>query len=107
MLSVSQNQNYFSLTFHDTSKFNVHNAKQVEKELMEYISKPSSHVTLNLDGVSFVDSSAFECLLNIQRNAKIWNTDFRLGHVSDDVLDIIKVMQLDNIFNIIEEEYSG
>jgi anti-anti-sigma factor len=108
MLLVNQNQNYFYLSFQNTKRFNVHNAKQVENELMDYISKPSSHVTLNMEGVSFIDSTAFECLLNIQRNAKIYNTDFRLGKVSEEVLDIIKIMQLDNVFKITPmEEYSG
>ena len=107
MLLVNQQNNYYYLSFQDTSKFNVYNAKQVEHELLEYISKPSSHVTLNMDGVKFIDSIAFECLLNIQRNAKIYNTDFMLGKVTEEVLDIIKIMQLDQVFKINEEtEYS-
>jgi anti-anti-sigma factor len=108
MLLVNQRQNYYYLSFQDTKKFNVYNARQVEHELMEYICKPSSHVTLNMEGVTFIDSTAFECLLNIQRNAKLNETDFSLGKVSEEVLDIIKIMQLDNVFNIRpEEEYSG
>ena|SRR6056297_3527386 len=108
MLSVNQDHNYFFLSFPKTAKFNVYNAKQVEHELLEYISKPDSHVILNLEEVTFIDSTAFECLLNIQRNAKIYNTDFKLSKVSEEVLDIIKIMQLDNVFQIRpEEEYSG
>ncbi|MFW6095247.1 MAG: STAS domain-containing protein [Bacteroidota bacterium] len=108
MLCVNFNEDCYHLSFPKSTKFNVHNAKKVEKDVMQYVRKPHSRVILDMESVSLVDSSAFECLLNIERNAKIYNTDFRLGHVSDDILDIIKVVQLDNVFNIItEDEYIG
>lgn len=108
MLSINFNQDCYYLSFPKSTKFNVHNAKEVEKDVMQYICKPHSSVVLDMESVSFVDSSAFECLLNIERNAKIYNADFRLEHVSDEILDIMKVVQLDNIFKIMtEDEYTG
>lgn len=100
MLEVEQYNNKFYLSFHETDQFNLYNAKQVEVELMQYVSKPSVSVTLNLNEVSFIDSSAFETLLNVLRNAKINNTDFELAHVSEGAMELIKIMQLDNVFNI-------
>ncbi|MFO8236419.1 MAG: STAS domain-containing protein [Bacteroidales bacterium] len=106
MLAVNYDQDYCRLSFPKLMKFNIHNAKEVEQDLMQYICKPHSCVVLDMKSVAFVDSSAFECLLNIERNAKIYNAEFRLERVSDDILDIIKVVQLDNVFNIITEEES-
>jgi anti-anti-sigma factor len=100
MLEVEQYNNKFYLSFHETDKFNLYNARQVEMELMQYVSKPSVSVTLNLNEVSFIDSSAFETLLNVLRSAKINNTDFELAHVSEGAMELIKIMQLDNVFNI-------
>jgi anti-anti-sigma factor len=100
MLQVEQYNNRYFLSFRETDKFNVYNAKQVEKELMEYVKKPSVSVTLNLNEVTFIDSSAFETLLNVLRNAKINDTSFELAHVSDGAMELIKVMQLENVFNI-------
>lgn len=100
MLEVEQYNKKFYLSFGEIDKFNVYNAKQVEKELMEYVQKPEVRVTLNLDNVKFIDSYAFETLLNVLRNAKIDNTDFELAHISDGAMELIKVMQLENVFNI-------
>ena len=100
MLEIEQYNNKYYLSFRDTDEFNVYNARQVEHELMEYVMKPSVSVTLNLNEVTFIDSSAFETLLNVLRNAKINNTNFELAHVSEGALELIKVMQLENVFNI-------
>jgi len=100
MLELEQYNNKYYLSFREIDKFNVYNAKQVEKELMQYVKKPEVSVTLNLDDVKFIDSYAFETLLNVLRNAKINNTDFKLAHVSDGAMELIKVMQLENVFNI-------
>lgn len=99
MLFVERNFNSYSLSFDNTSKFNVHNAKQVESELMEYVTKPSVNVTLNLNGIAFIDSSAFECLLNVLRKAKLNNTGFQLGNVSSEAMELIRVMDLDKVFS--------
>jgi hypothetical protein len=39
-------------------------------------------------------------LLNVLRNARINNSDFELAHVSEGAMELIKVMQLENVFNI-------
>ena len=98
MLLVEQSQNNYSLSFNNTQKFNVNNAKQVEKELLEYVNKPSVTVTLNLNGIAFIDSSAFESLLNVLRKAKINNTGFQLGYVSKEAMELIRLMELDKVF---------
>ena len=98
MLLVEQNQNNYYLSFGNIHKFNVNNAQTVENELMEYIDKPSASVTLNMKEVAFIDSTAFEALLNVLRKAKINNTSFQLGSVSEEAMDLIKLMQLDKVF---------
>lgn len=100
MLRVEQYNNTYKLSFNNTDKFNVYNAKEVESELMEYVQKPKARVTLNLNGVDFIDSSAFESLLRVLRNAKINNTEFQLTNITKDAMELIKVMQLENVFNI-------
>jgi len=101
MLRVEQYNNSYRLYFQGTDKFNVYNAKEVENELMEYVKKPSSaRVTLNLNGVDFIDSSAFESLLRVLRNAKVNNTEFQLASISDEAMELIKLMQLENVFRI-------
>lgn len=100
MLRVEQYNNTYKLSFKETDKFSVNNAKEVEKELMEYVQKPKARVTLNLNGVHFIDSSAFESLLRVLRNAKINNTQFQLTNITEDAMEQIKFMQLENVFNI-------
>jgi anti-anti-sigma factor len=100
MLRVEQYNNTYKLSFNNTDKFNVYNAKEVENELMEYVQKPKVRVSLNLNGVDFIDSSAFESLLRVLRNAKINDTEFQLTNITRDAMELIKVMQLENVFNI-------
>lgn len=105
MLRVEQYNNTYRLYFQGTDKFNVYNAKEVENELMEYVRKPSARVTLNLNGVDFIDSSAFESLLRVLRNAKVNNTEFQLANISDEAMELIKLMQLENVFSIKKTHY--
>ena len=105
MLKVEKYNNTYRLYFQGTDKFNVYNAKQVEQELMEYVKKPSAQVTLNLNGVEFIDSSAFESLLRVLRNAKVNNTRFQLANISDEAMELIKLMQLENVFSIKKNHY--
>ncbi|HKL37737.1 MAG TPA: STAS domain-containing protein [Bacteroidales bacterium] len=100
MLRVEQYNNTYKLSFKETDKFNVYNAKEVENELMEYVKEPRARVTLNLNGVNSIDSSAFESLLRVLRNAKINDTQFQLTNITEDAMELIKVMQLENVFNI-------
>ena len=105
MLQVERLNNSYKLSFREEDKFNVYNAKEVEHELMEFVTKPSAHVTLNLNGVEFIDSSAFESLLRVLRNAKINNTEFQLANISEGAMELIKLMQLENVFNINNNGY--
>ncbi len=98
MLLVEQDCNNYFLSFENIRKFNVNNASQVESELMEYVEKPAANVVLNMDKIAFIDSSAFETLLNVLRRAKINNTAFHLGHVSDEAMELIRLMELDKVF---------
>ena len=100
MLEVEQHNNKYYLSFREVDKFNVYNAKQVEKELMHYVKKPEVIVILNLNDVTFIDSMAFETLLNVLRNAKINNSEFELAHLSEGAMELIKIMQFENVFNI-------
>ncbi len=88
------------LTFENVSKLNILVAQSLKEEISQYLNKEGKNIALNLDGIEYVDSSGFGALLSILRNAKNNNSTFKICNVSQDVMELVKLLQLHNVFEI-------
>jgi len=88
------------LSFDNVSKLNILVAQSLKEEISQYLNKEGKHIVLNLDGIEYVDSSGFGALLSILRNAKNNNSTFKICNVSQDVMELVKLLQLHNVFEI-------
>jgi len=88
------------LSFENVSKLNILVAQSLKEEIAQYLNKPGKKIVLNLDGIEYVDSSGFGALLSILRNAKNNDSSFKVCNISEDVMELVKLLQLHNVFEI-------
>jgi anti-sigma B factor antagonist len=88
------------LSFENVSKLNILVAQSLKEEIAQYLNKPGKKIVLNLEGIEYVDSSGFGALLSILRNAKNNDSVFKICNISPDVMELVKLLQLHNVFEI-------
>lgn len=88
------------LTFDNVSKLNILIAQSLKEEVAQYLTKANTKLILDLEGIEYVDSSGFGALLSILRNAKNNDSQFKICNISPDVMELVKLLQLHNVFDI-------
>jgi len=88
------------LSFENVSKLNILIAQSLKEEIAQYLSKSGKNIVLDLQGIDYIDSSGFGALLSILRNAKNNNSTFKICSISPDVMELVKLLQLHNVFEI-------
>lgn len=88
------------LSFENVSKINILVAQSLKEELAQYLNTSGKKLVLNLEGVEYIDSSGFGALLSILRNAKNNNSTFKICNISPDVMELVKLLKLHNVFEI-------
>lgn len=88
------------LTFDNVNKLNILIAQSLKEEVAQYLLKPNTKLILNMKGIEYVDSSGFGALLSILRNSKNNDSQFKICNISPDVMELVKLLQLHNVFDI-------
>lgn len=100
MITVNQTENSYLASFYDMPKLNVLNSKEVESTLLPLVCREDSNLILNLSGIKFIDSSGFETLLSLYKTAKINNSNLNLINLSEELLELVKLVELDTVFQL-------
>ncbi len=100
MLNHEQKNGIDILSFKDLNKLNILIAQSLKEEVPQYLTKPNTKLILDIKGIQSVDSSGFGALLSILRNAKNNDSELKLCNISDEVLELVKLLQLHNVFDI-------
>ena len=100
MLKHESNNGIEILAFDNVSKLNILIAQSLKEEVAQYLTKSNTKLVLNLKGVEYVDSSGFGALLSILRNAKNNDSQFKICNISPEVMELVKLLQLHNVFEI-------
>ena len=101
MININQVENEFHISFSNIPKLNIINSKEIEAQLIDLTKKEGSGVVLNLAELKFIDSAGFETLLNVYRSAKLNNGSFKLMNVSNEAIELLKLVELDKVFEIV------
>lgn len=91
------------LQFDEVNKLNILIAQTLKEEVAEYLTKANTKLILDLKGIEYVDSSGFGALLSILRNAKNNDSQFKICNISPDVMELVKLLQLHNVFDICDD----
>jgi len=87
-------------SFDGITRFNSVVSQTVKEQLNQHLSSPGAKVVLNLEGIKFIDSSAFGALISILKTSKENKTTFMLSNPSGEVKELIYIMQLDTVFSV-------
>jgi anti-sigma B factor antagonist len=101
MIEVEKINDAMVISFGSDNKLNVTVTQKIKTEIIKLID-PNSKIILNLNGVSYIDSTGFGMLLSILRHCKNSNSQLKLCNISPEVMDLIKLLQLQSIFDIRE-----
>ena len=94
MFKITREKKHFIVTFHNTKRFNCFIVEELSKQLSLFISTPGCKVSVNFDGIEFIDSSGFNFLMILARKAREHKFDFQLCHMSEEVKELINRIDL-------------
>lgn len=100
MLQIKTEGNIVVVSFDGVTRFNSTISQDIKEELSSIIQKQPTNLILNLEGIKFIDSSAFGTLVSLIKLCKTTNSNLKLCNTSKDVTELINVMQLNSIFEI-------
>ncbi|NOU60072.1 STAS domain-containing protein [Marinifilum caeruleilacunae] len=83
-----------------TRRINGMISEMVKSEIIDFIEKSGKQVVLDLNGVSFVDTQGFSALKAIAELAKANERLFSLANCSDDVLELVELVEMRESFSI-------
>lgn len=100
MLKTEKINNIIVVSFDNVKRFNALITEPVKEELKSFFNKPNTKLILNLNGIEFIDSSGFGVFLSLLKTANNSYGQFKLCNVTPEVLELFKLLQLHNVFEI-------
>ena len=82
------------------TKFNTLITEETKKALNDLLEQPGSQLIMDLKGIKYIDSSGFGVFLSAMKTAKNSDGTFKICHINPEVLELFKLLQLHNIFDL-------
>jgi len=101
MLTIICKDNRQELSFESVDKLTVLNATRVKEELNNLLSKENAHLILNMENIKYIDSTGIGVLISALKKSYENNSTFLISNVNKDVMNLLKIMKLDKVFNIV------
>lgn len=86
-----------------TNRLYALNANLAKEKMNEVLTEPKSKLVIDFEGISFIDSSGFGALLSALKTSKENKSQIKLCNINKDVMELIELMQLDSIFDILQD----
>jgi len=90
--------------FKVTGDIDIESAPQVKKTFDKAITSASKQVVINLQEVSYVDSSGLATLVEILKNMRSHGGKLKLANLSAKVKGLFEITKLDKLFDITQSE---
>ncbi len=71
----------------------------IRDRLLELVRQPGKTVIFNLEGISDMEPGGFEALLEVEREASVHGSTFKLCNVTDELRELILLMELEGDFS--------
>lgn len=98
------------ISLRGTSRLTVVNINEVNSGLQVLAENPKTKLKLNLNGVTFIDSSGFYCLNEISEVAQQYHSHLELVNIEPEVFELIHLVRKHgqiNIDNILPKHLSA
>jgi anti-sigma B factor antagonist len=104
MIETKVNKGVVVAFINDSDRLTAAVAENVKSELTNIVSGNNYKVLLNLSNIKFIDSTGIGVLISALKTARQTGNAFSLCSIQKDVLSLLKLMKLDNVFDIYENE---
>ena len=102
MLKVETINNVYVASFDNINRFNALIAEPIKEQLNSLFTKPDTNLVLNLDGISYIDSTGFGVFLSVLKTSSSTYGHFKICNVNKEVKELFRLLQLHTIFDIQE-----
>ncbi len=100
MLKIENINAITVVSFEGINRFNAIITEAVKEEMKALFSAPNTRLVLDLSGIQFIDSSGFGVFLSIMKTANNNYGYFKISNITEEVMDLFKLLQLHNVFEI-------
>ena len=100
-LSAEKQGDRATVSIEDT-RIDVQNAEKFKAYLLNLVAAGNHTLVIDLQHVTFIDSSGLGALVYSLREAKINGGDVKIAHLKSQVQSIFKVTRLNKIFEIVD-----
>ena len=100
MLNTENIEGVIVVSFNHVNRFNALITEPVKEEIKSYFGTPNTRLILDLGGITFIDSSGFGAFLSIMKTANNTFGYFKICNISEEVMELFKLLQLHNVFEI-------
>lgn len=101
MLKIAKEENHYRVELFQVNRLNTLFSELVKQQLTELVEEPGVTVVFNLDDIRFIDSSGFDVLLEVSDRASEAGSQFKLCNITDDVRELIILMELEERFDFV------
>jgi len=88
----------------ETNRLYALNANIAKEKMNDFLSQAKSRLIVDFEEISFIDSSGFGALLSALKTSKEHKSFIKLCNINKDVMELIELMQLDSIFDILQDQ---
>ena len=101
MLKIAKEENHYRVELFQVNRLNTLFSELVKQQLTELVEEPGVTVVFNQDDIRFIDSSGFDVLLEVSDRASEAGSQFKLCNITDDVRELIILMELEERFDFV------
>ena len=87
-----------------TGDIDINSSPQIRSEFDKLIAKKIMKIIINLQGVSYVDSSGLATLVEMLKRTKGYSGKLLLSNLSDKVKSLFEITKLERLFDIYDDE---
>lgn len=103
MIDIIKQENGYLLTKLDVSEANLNNSEKFKSELINLLDGHNEKIVIDLNRVSYMDSSFLGALVAGLKHAISLNSDVMLVSLKKDINDLFTLIRLDKVFKIYKD----
>jgi len=100
LLKIERFGKNYTAIFKEIDRFNINNAESIKLQLLPIIKQSGNCLTLDLENVSFIDSSGFQVLIALLKTAELYNSRLEVMNISSDLKELFDLLSLSDVFQI-------
>ncbi|MFH2143297.1 MAG: STAS domain-containing protein, partial [Bacteroidota bacterium] len=83
---------------------NLSVAQNFKNQVTALMTGAPAKVLINFDGIKYVDSTGIAALISLLKLSRTGNGQLKISNMNKDVFELVKLMQLHNIFDISKDQ---